>query len=162
MRAYLAAVVCAMALGAQTAESPELARARESLEKLRVLVEAGAAPRAQLEREQARLADAEDAAFLRRTLYGPELTEDQNDAMIAAASRRLDRRLADLRAAEKLVAEGVASRLSLATHTEELDRARKEMALAESRARLAHELTLMAKAEEAYQAQLERSPAEAR
>ena len=163
MRPYLglAVAVCAGALCAQTAEGPELAQARESLAKLRTLVEAGAAPRAQLEREEARLADAADAAFLRRTLYGPDLTEDQNEPMIAAARRRLDRRKADLEAAEKRVAEGVASRLSLGTYLEDLDRARKEFDLAESRARLSHELTLMAKAEESYQVHLERAPAAA-
>ena len=37
---------------------------------LRSLVEAGVAPRTQLERPRPHIADAEDAALLRRTLYG--------------------------------------------------------------------------------------------
>jgi hypothetical protein len=36
--------------------------------------------------------NTQDAALLRRTVYGNELTEDQADEIIAAASRRLERR----------------------------------------------------------------------
>lgn len=137
---------CAVSLCAQT--GGDVARARAGIEKLRALVEAGAAPRAQLEREEANLADAEDAALLRRTLYGPDLNEEQAGEMTAAAGRRWDRRKGELEEARKLVAAGVATQSSLGPHLEDLDRARKEYDLAESRARLCRELTAMARLEE--------------
>jgi hypothetical protein len=146
---------------AQSPEAPELERARAEIDKLRVLVDAGAMPRLQLERAEASLADAEDAAFLRRTLYGEDLTETQADDMIAVASRRLERRRQALSEAQKLVAEGVASQLSVTTFLEDLDRARKEFDLAQSRARLTHELAEMARLEEEAEQKLaEAAPGE--
>src|SRR5690242_11643207 len=92
-----AAVVCC----AHAQEAPEVTRAKENIEKLRSLVAAGAAPRLQLEQAEAKMADAEDAAYLRKTLYGQDLTAEQADEMIAAAGRRLDRRRQALESAEK-------------------------------------------------------------
>ena len=62
-------------------------RAKAGIERLRSLVEAGVAPRAQLAQAEAAIADAEDAALLRRTIYGNELTDEQADEMLAAAER---------------------------------------------------------------------------
>jgi hypothetical protein len=150
------ALLCAAALWAQPpAAEPELESARAAVERVRALVEAGAASRAQLELAEAHMADAEDAAFLRRTLYGPDLTEDLTEAMVAAAARRLDRRKAGLADARRLVDEKVASISTLTPHLEDLDRARKEFDLAESRARLCRELTAMAKAEQEMAGKLE-------
>ena len=78
------------------------------MEKLRVLVEAGAAPRHDLEKAEDRIADAEDEAFLRKTLYGPDLTAEQAGDMIAAAGRRFERRKTAYDDAKKLVDAGVA------------------------------------------------------
>jgi hypothetical protein len=155
-------LVCASCVFAQTEESPEVARAKAGIEKLRALVEAGAIPRAQLERAESAIADAEDAALLRRTVYGVELTDDQAGDMVAAAQRRLDRRKQSYEEAKKLVDSGVASLLSLATFLEELDMARKEFDLAETRARLTRELTRQAQAEEALQDTLAQHPDDAR
>jgi len=141
-------VVCAWCALTLAGQDPETARAQGDIEKLRELVAAGAAPRLQLERAEAALADVRDAAFLRRTLYGAELTEDQAGEMVAAAQRRLDRRRADLAAARRLVDEGVASQLSLGPYLQELDRQRKECDAAESRARLVRELARMVRIEE--------------
>src|ERR1700738_4174916 len=88
----LALLVCATGAGAQDYDSPEVARAKSTIERLKSLVDAGALPRAQLDQADAALADAEDAAFLRTTLYGSNLTEDQCDQMMAAANRRFERR----------------------------------------------------------------------
>ena len=52
-------------------------------------------------------------------------------------------------------------KLTLGSYLEELDRARKEHDLAESRARLCRQLTEIAKAEQETQERLERSPQEA-
>ena len=155
-------VACATSVFAQAGESPEVLRAKAGIERLRSLVEAGVAPRTQLVQAEAAIADAEDAALLRRTVYGNELSDDQADDMLAAAARRLDRRKLALAEGRKLVDGGVASLLSLTPLLEELDSARKELDLAESRARFTRELAQMARAEELVESQLNRDPQEVR
>jgi hypothetical protein len=141
--------LCASAhsAGLHDAEEPEVARARVNIEKMRALVEAGALPRAQLERAEDDLGDAQDMAVLRRTMYSRDLTEEQAGEMLAAAQRRLDRRRKQVDKTRALVAAGVAAAADLGTLTEEADYARKEYDLAVSRADLCHELTAMALAE---------------
>src|ERR1039458_2062338 len=146
-RLGLISVACATCVFAQE-DPPEVLRAKAGIERLRSLVEAGVSPRAQLVRAEAAIADAEDEALLRRTVYGNELTDDQADEMLSAAARRLDRRKQALVEGRKLVDSGVASLLSLTPLLEELDGARKEQDLAESRARFTRELAQMARAEE--------------
>jgi hypothetical protein len=140
--------------GPQQFDPPEVASARSTVERLKFLVEAGTIARVQLVQAEAALADAEDAAYLRKTLYGVELTEDQCDGMMAAVNRRYERRRKAVDDARKLVADGVASQLSLGPFLQELDSARKECDLAETRARLAHQLAQMAQAEEAMAARM--------
>jgi len=118
-------------------------------------------PRAQLEKAEAQIVDAQDAAYLRRTLYGQELTAEQSDEMIAAANRRFERRKKAYDEAQKLVEVGVASQLSLSTFLDELDMARKECDLAESRAKLTIALAEMARAEESLENRLSQEQAEA-
>jgi hypothetical protein len=152
--------VCASCVFAQY-EDPEVARAKASVDRLRSLADSGVIPRAQLEKAEAAVADAQDAALLRKTLYGSELTEDQAGDMVAAAKRRLDRRQASLDEAKKLVDGGVASMQSLTGPQEDVYLAQKEYNLAESRANLTEELTEMAKAEEALAARLANAPDQA-
>lgn len=155
-----AGVLCAQP--AAPAADLEVQRAQAGIEKLRALVEAGAAPRAMLEKAEAALADAQDAAYLRRTLYGgKDLSEEQTDEMVAAANRRLERRQKDLENAKKLVDEGVASQVSLGNFLESLDFARKEYDLALSRQNLVRELTLMAKHEAELEQKLQEQPSDA-
>ncbi len=156
----LIVLLCSSSVFAQ-ADDPEVARAKADFDKLRALVEAGAAPRAQLEKAESRVADAEDAALLRKTLYGQDLTNEQSDRMIAAANRRFERRKQALDEARKLVEAGAAPEVSLQTFLDELDRARKECELADSRARLTAELSEMAWAEEALDLKLAQEPSEA-
>jgi hypothetical protein len=155
----LVLLVCAGALGAQSPDLTEVNRSKAAIEKLRQLVDAGAAPRAELEQAEAALADAEDFAYLRKTLYGTDLVEGQVDDMLAAANRRLERRRVSLARAQKLVDLGVASQASLGTFLEALDWAKKEVDLAESRARELRALAQMAAAEEALQQRLAEEPA---
>src|SRR5262245_49827065 len=117
MRLFSALVplVCLVCLYAQAPEEPEVTRARAEIEKMRRLVDAGALPRIQLEKAEAAMADAEDAAFLRKTIYGQDLTVEQSDEMIAAAERRFDRRKQAFDDAKKLVDAGEQPQLSLAT-----------------------------------------------
>ena len=139
-------------LRAQTADDPEVSAARAEMAKVRALVEAGAAPRAQLAKAEESVADAADAALLRKTAYGQDLTVEQADDMIAAASRRFNRRQKALDDAQRLVAAGVSTELSLGPLRDELDRARKECDVADSRAKLTRELSEMAQAEQALAA----------
>jgi hypothetical protein len=138
-----------------------VARAKAGIDRLRALVEAGALPRAQLQKAEEQIVDAQDAAYLRKTLYGQELTAEQSDEMIAAANRRFERRKKAFDEAQKLVEAGVASQLSLATFLDELDMTRRECDLAESRAKLTVALAEMAKAEESLENKLSQEPAEA-
>jgi hypothetical protein len=140
--------VCALCLSAWAQDAPEVARAKADVEKLRALVAAGAVPRNQLDRAEEKIADAEDAAFLRKTLYGSDLTAEQADEMIAAAARRLERRQKALDAQDKLVKAQVAAGTTLEAPASDVDLAKKEYALAETRAELTRQLAAMALAEE--------------
>ncbi len=148
----------APALDSPALDSPEVLRAKAGIDYLRSLVARGVAPRAQLERAEAALADAEDDALLRRTIYGSGLTEGQADDMLAAAARRVDRRLKAFEDGQKLVTAGIAAQNSLNPLREDLDSARKESELAELRARYTRELTQMARAEELLELQLAHEP----
>lgn len=133
---------------AQTSGDRELAKARENLESIRRLVDEGVAPPLRLKQAEEALADAEDAVVLQHTLYGADLTEAQSEQMLAATQRRFDRRQKKLDAAKMVVEEGGASRLSLQGLVEDLDYARRELDMANSRARLVHDLAEMARAEQ--------------
>ena len=135
------------ALTAYSQNDPGVAQARTRLESLRALVDAGAVPRIQLTQAEENLADAQDAAFLRQTLYGQDLTEAVADDMIAAANRRLDRRNRTFDQAKKLVDQGVATQSSLDPLLEEVHRARQECDLAADRAQTVRELTVMVESE---------------
>jgi hypothetical protein len=149
MRWLLIPIVCACFLRAQSDSPAEIARAKANIERLRTLVDAGAAPRTQLEKAEAALADAEDAAYLRKTVYSGDLTEAQTDDMLAAAGRRVDRRCHAVDEMQKLIEAGVASQQSLVPVEEDLEASRKEYALAESRAQFIHQMAEEARAEEA-------------
>ena len=154
-------LVCACNLPAQTGTDPQVSAAQVELEKVRAMVDAGALPRVRLAKAEDALADAQDAAFLRKTAYGADLAADQADEMIAVAGRRVARRQKDLDEARKLVEAGVAPSTSLAALEVELDRARQETEVANSRAQIVRELSAMAGAEESFLAKLAQSPAEA-
>ncbi len=157
--------VCLAAACAQVPEAPELDRARQDAERLRALVEAGVVPRARLAEAQQALEEAQDAATLRRTLYGAvavgDLSEQQAEEMLAAARRHLDRQQAAIEKARRLVEEGAASRASLAAFEEELARRQATLELAVARSNLFRELAAMVRAEQALEQALESSPEEA-
>jgi len=153
--------VCAVCLYAQGQEAPEVTRAKAEIEKLRALVQAGAAPRNQLDKAEEKMADAQDAAFLRKTLYGQDLNAEQADEMLAAAARRRDRREKAYDTAKKLVDAHVVAANSLENPLSDVDLARKEYALAETRANLTRELAAMARVEEDLDTKLAEQPADA-
>jgi hypothetical protein len=107
------------------------------------------------------VADAADAAFLRRTAYGQDLNVDQADEMVATANRRLDRRQKALDEAKQLVDLGASPQASLKPLVEDLELERQECSLADERAKLVRELSDMASAEETFLNKLAQAPAEA-
>ena len=155
-------LVCAGLSGAQTAEDGDVVRARLELLRIEGLVSSGAMPEAQIQKAQAAVEDAEDVALLRKNLYQQDLTEEQSDAMVAAASRQMDRRKQAFDEAKRLVETGAAPQLSLSTVLMDLDYARKQLDLAETRARLAREMTQMAEMEATLESRMRQSPDEAR
>jgi hypothetical protein len=148
---------------AQSAEDPEISRTKANIERLRGQVAAGVLPRAELEQAEATLAEARETAYLRRTLYGNDLTEEQADQMTAVTQGRVERAKGRLAQAQKLVDQGVAARNSVSELRDRLDLADKEHQYAQGRARLVRELASMARAEANLHARLEEAqPAESR
>ncbi len=96
-------LVCAGVVGAQTAEDADVVRARLELLRVEGLAASGALPEAQIEKARAAVQDAEDRALLRKNIYQQDLTEAQADAMVAAASRQMDRRKQAFDDAKRLV-----------------------------------------------------------
>lgn len=148
------AATCALALHGQTSPAPvpgapaELAR---EIETLKELVASGAAPRLALENAQKRLADQRDEELLRQTLYGKleveELSPEQADEMVQAASRRVERRREALEIAKQKVEVGAASRTSLTPFLEDYDRMMRALDAANSRAQLLKEISEIARRE---------------
>jgi len=134
------------------------------IERVRELVDAGAAPRAALDRAKSALEDRVDEAILKQTLYGSmrpeETTGEQAKEMIAAATRRVDRVRAKLDQMKPLVEAGLMARLELTPILEELDFRQKTLSLAESRANFLRELAEMAQREVIEEIQLPADPSE--
>jgi len=137
------------ALCAQPAEDPQVAQARTSLDRTRGLVNSGLLPRAELQKAEDALSDAQDAVVLRTDIFQQDLTEAQAEDLVAAAGRQFDRRKKAFDEAKGLVESGLAPQLSLDTFLRSLDFARKQCDLAETRARLAREMAAQAEAEAA-------------
>jgi hypothetical protein len=155
-----ATLVCATRVLAQTSIDPEVARAQIELNRIRAMVATGAMPRVQLQKAEAAVADAQDAATIRKSIYNQDLTQDQADDLVAAAARRFERRKKAFDEAKNLVDLGVMPSRSLTSPLQEMDFARKEYDLADTRARLAQQAIAMAEAEGAVQAQLAEHPSE--
>jgi len=73
----------------------------------------------------------------------------------------VERRKRTVTDTKRLIEEGVASQLALTPVLEDLDAARKEFDLAESRARFVRQMAEAARAEEALEASLDQSPEDA-
>lgn len=124
------------------------------VERLRALVEAGAAPRQALVKVQSEVEDAEDDAVLRRTLYGAarieETTEEQAAAMVAAAQRRVERKKARIAEVRPLVDAGYLPRNTMAPLFEDLEERQRTLELALSRETFLREMASMAWAEQVW------------
>jgi hypothetical protein len=124
---------------------------RMEVDRLRTMAESGAIPRARLDQAQAELADAEDNAILRRTLYGSlrveDFTKDQSDIMTGAARRLVERQQERIERTRELVEQGIMARASLTALVEDLNFREKALDLANFRAKLVDELALQAENE---------------
>ncbi|MCS7026106.1 MAG: hypothetical protein NZV14_14990 [Bryobacteraceae bacterium] len=165
MRNLLGLVGLAWAFPLAAQAPPEVARALAELERIERLVEAGGLAAKHLSEARQMLADAQDQATLRRTLFGPlqvdELSEELEQEMRTAAQRLVERQQARIDHQRKLVEQGVAARTSLTPLLEELDLRRRWLIEAEARSRLWNQLAEMARAEQARLAQLEAEHMEA-
>jgi hypothetical protein len=149
-KSFLCFSLVILASGVAHAQAPV-----RDLDKLRQLVEAGAAPRAALDNALAELEDQADDLLLRQTLYSvmrpDETTSQQAAEMVAAAQRRLDRKQKRVDALKPLIEQGIMARTELTPHLEELDFRRRSLDLARSRADFLQQLSDMARAEQAIE-----------
>jgi hypothetical protein len=147
-----------LALGAQAQRSSS-----DDVEQVRALVEMGALPRSALDKLQIRAEDRSDEAILQRTLYGSmrieDTSEQQATEMVQAAERRFLRTEKRVNELKPLVADGVMAKAELAPYLEDLEERRRTLDLARARSRLLHELSELAKAEQAADATLEQAGA---
>jgi hypothetical protein len=130
-----------------------LAEAQAELSRTQQLVEAGVAPRKQLEEVRARFEEIRDDATLSTTLYAQielnQFTPELAGNMMLAANNRLARRQTAVDDARRLTEAGVLPRTALTPLLEELDRARRTRDEATLRAQQFEQLTEMARAEAA-------------
>jgi hypothetical protein len=140
VQAVLTGFLLLTALAAAQESLPEVRRAEAEANRVRQLVEAGALPRASLATAESALDEARDLALLGSTLYGrlavEDLTEEQTEAMLAAAKPRA----------------------SLEPFELELQRSADVHAMALDRSRLFLGLLTMAQTEQEIARQLEESP----
>jgi len=151
MRLLFVTLATVALCAAPPADDPEVLRARLNIARLRALADAGAIPRAQVEKAEDDLADAQDLAVLRRTMGSNDLSEQQAGAMVVAARDRLERRQKQLVKMRGMVEAGIAAKNELQPFVEQADFAQNEYDLAVSRARICQELAEMARAEQARQ-----------
>jgi hypothetical protein len=127
-------------------------RARTEVERIQMLVEQGTLPRTRLDQAMATLADTEDEAILRHTLYGEtrvqDMTPDQGKVMVEAAQRRVDRQTKIVEDRQKLLEQGILARSEFAPVQDELDMRKQALQLATNRARLLDDLRQMAATEQ--------------
>ena len=114
------------------------------VDRLRAMAETGAIPRARLDQAQAELADAQDNAILRRTLYGSprieDFTKEETELMLIAAQRLVDRQKERYERTRQLVEEGIVARAALTAILEDLHFREKALDLARFRAKIVEEL----------------------
>src|SRR5215469_7675462 len=129
---------CALA-SAQPQEDPELARAQMELNRVRALVEAGVLARVQLQKAEDAVADAMDGTDIRKSIYLPDLTEEQAEQLVAAANRRFERRKSAFEKAKMQVDAGIAPANVLEELGAQLEYARKDCDFAATHADLARQ-----------------------
>jgi len=147
----LAALACIPAALPGATDSPEVERARQEVEHVRELVQAGVLPAAKLAEAEKKLAETQDEDVLTRALAltTEELTPQQAAETIAAAQRITDRRKADLDRAKALMESGAMPLIAYGDYVVAFDRARRALENAQARSRALAELEAMTRVETA-------------
>jgi hypothetical protein len=138
-------------LEAQTAITPEVFRARQTVADLRAQVSAGITPRQKLEQAEAALADLQDSELLNRMVDTADLTEDLAAELTAAAQRRLDRTKAIIEKQQRLVDAGVDTAQTLPGLIQEREWAQTQYDLTIARTEMVQKIAEMARAEQQIQ-----------
>jgi hypothetical protein len=129
----------------------QVERAKADLERTERLVADGTLPRAKLDEARSHLADAEDEALLKRTLYGLRLaanmTEEEGAGMLAAAERRVGRAKTFFDDRQTLFASGAVAKVDVESAARELEDRERVLGFAKDRVRLLKELASMAESE---------------
>jgi hypothetical protein len=152
-QSVLLALLAACGFG-QLSDAP-FQRARENVERIRALVGQGTLPQSTLDEAEAKLADAQDEVTLSDTLYSPlhsqTMTPAEEDEMLAAASRRLERAQSRLDARQKLLDMGIVSQSEMASVRNDVTQRRLVLELAQNRVKLIEDLHAMVAEEQRMQ-----------
>jgi len=165
-------VLVAAVLGAQAARGSEtplapsselltesVDRAKVDVAKIQVLVGEGTLPKSSLDEAELRLADVNDEAVLKETLFGStkltDLTADQQAQMLAAAQRRIDRESAIVCERQRMLEMGIISKAEMTSVNTELETRRHVLDLARDRLRSAEIQRQMAQEEQILEKALE-------
>jgi hypothetical protein len=119
---------------------PVVLRAQQRLEQIKKLVSAGALPLMRLNKAQEDVQDAMDMSVLKNNLYSTDILPEQADQMVFVAQRMVVRREKALLQMKEMVAAGLMSRSEADVSGTDLDRAERELDLAQSRATLVSQL----------------------
>ncbi len=121
-------------------EDPMVVRAQDTLERVHKLVADGALPLMRLGRAQQDLQDAMDMSMLKQSMLSSSLLPEQADQLVGVAQRMALRRQYNLLEMQQRLAAGVISAREAEATEADFERARTELALAQSRAYLARQM----------------------
>ena len=113
-------------------------------------MDAGILPRLKLVQAERAYANAKDDEYLRKTLYGADLTPAASAEMLALTARRIEEHKTQVDATKKLVEQQVLPANELETAQDALARAEKDHEWAQTRAHVVEELAAMAVTEQEY------------
>jgi hypothetical protein len=165
-------ILVATVLGAQAARGSEtplapsselstesVDRARGDVARIQTLVGEGSLPKSSLDEAELRLADVNDEAVLKETLFSTtrlaDLSADQKASLLAAAQRRLDRQTAIVSERQRLLAMGIISKAEMSSVDTELETRRHVLDLARDRIRSVEIQQQMAQEEQSLERALE-------
>jgi hypothetical protein len=115
-------------------------RAQQDVRRVQLLINQGALPMIRLKQANEELRNALDMSMLRRSVYSQDLLPEQADQMVVVARRIVLRRQQSMIEMQQLVDSGVISRAEADATGADFDRARTELRLAETRARLIQQM----------------------
>jgi len=139
---WLIALLSAPIFGQPTARETMLIElARQKVEKVRASVESGVLPLVELVQAERAYANAKDDEYLRKTLYGDNLTPAASQEMMALTARRITEHKEQVETIRKLVEQQKLPANELEAEEDALVRAEKEHDWALTRAGTAKEMT---------------------